>query len=364
VGTDIPKYRMIARDIRQAIDDKVLLAGMALPSHSALVKKYNASVSTIRQAINYMAMQGWVKAEHGKGVFVLEAGHKPQTSMRSTTVGFAVFAPSYVDALDGRPISPWPSPTANSMVLHGAAEVLQQNSKELLSGLFPPEEDSLDRFDRMLQRVSGVLVYQCVNKQVLEIISSHPEVKAVLLGHPPDESVSCDGFSNVCADLTGAGFLGMQALAIHNHKTVAFVELLKGRPHLATLEGVRHACKQYGLELRYELDFHDFNEKQLAQTLAGDPECTGVLVQGDGIAHRVQRELLELGLEVPRDKSIVAIGGIPTYYVGQSHPMACVDLQTEELGREGARVLLSEQAVCLHKSIPVIFHRGDSLRML
>lgn len=365
---DQPKYRAIAEDLRQAIVDKVIPVGKMLPSHSELVDKYGASVCTIRQAINYMAMQGWVRAEQGKGVIVLDSKDRVSDPLRTSTVGFAVFGPCVSDdatqpngRLTGNHFASHP---VNTMVLHGATEFLQDNGKEVLYGLFPPGCDGVDRFDRFLDRVSSVLVFGDYQQDVLDTLR-HRGVRAVLLGETPAEGINCDDFFNVYVDHVNAGYLAGQALAIHNHKHVAFVGQLRGRPHETVKEGFDKACQQYQLDCRFDLSFQNADEWQLADQLAADPECTGIVAFGDGPANRLERALGRLGLEVPQDKSIVAIGGIPQeLMIGPSHVMTHVDCQFEELGCEGARLLLSDANSALHKATPVLFDRGGTLRML
>lgn len=365
---DRPKYRVIADDLRKAIVDDIISVGDMLPSHSELVDKYGASVSTIRQAINYMAIQGWVRAEQGKGVVVLGDKDRMSDPLRTSTVGFAVFGPYCMEdvgdqsgRLTQKSIAAQP---VNAMVLHGATEYLQDNAKEVLYGIFSPEPAGLERFDSFLDRVSSVIVFQNYRQEVLDILRRRG-IRAVLLGQSPAEDISCNNFFNVYVDHVNAGYLAGQALAIHNHKHVAFVGQLTGRPHETVKAGFDKACQQYGLDCRFDLSFRDMDEWQIAEKLAADPECTGIVAFGDGPANRIERAFFRMGLEVPRDKSIVAIGGIPQeLMIGPSHVMTHVDCCFEELGREGASLLLSDAQAALHKATPVLFERGGTLRML
>jgi DNA-binding LacI/PurR family transcriptional regulator len=358
---DQPKYLAIAEDLRLAVEEQKLAVGGALPSHSELVDKYGASVSTIRQAISYMARQGWVKARQGRGVFVQRPAAAPARSADSTTVGFAVFDASL--SIAGAKC-PWHvSDAVNALVYQGAAEVLQRNKREAFYGVFGPGPDSLERFGAFLGRVSSVLVFESFDQRVLDVLQEHPHVRPVLLGHPVDD-ICVDGYSCASVDLSNAGYLAAQALGIHNHKKVAFVGQLAGRPNAEMTAGFERACRQYGLQCRVNLSILDMNEHQVAKHLADDPECTGVVIVGDLAAGRIQQSLAGLGVQTPRDKSIVAIGGIPSCYTLSARSMARVNCLFEELGRQGARLLFSAAMNTRSRVTPVMFERGDSLRMV
>lgn len=64
------KYQEIAAALRQQIDAGALTIGDQLPTEQALIDQYNASRSTIRQAIAELREAGIIDVRHGVGVFV------------------------------------------------------------------------------------------------------------------------------------------------------------------------------------------------------------------------------------------------------------------------------------------------------
>ncbi|GAB2481375.1 GntR family transcriptional regulator [Nocardiopsis aegyptia] len=67
------QYRRIASDLRERITNGELAPGDALPSEAALVREYEVSRGTARQALSELEGTGLVVAVHGKGRFVMRA---------------------------------------------------------------------------------------------------------------------------------------------------------------------------------------------------------------------------------------------------------------------------------------------------
>lgn len=65
-----PKYKAIGLDLCKMISRGHYKSGDKLPSQQRLMIDYGVSLSTIRQTLKMMSDEGWVRPEHGKGVFV------------------------------------------------------------------------------------------------------------------------------------------------------------------------------------------------------------------------------------------------------------------------------------------------------
>lgn len=66
----MPSYQVVARDLRQQIDDGRLPLGQALPSTQQLVDQYKVSTTVTRAAISQLKAAGLVVGRPGKGVYV------------------------------------------------------------------------------------------------------------------------------------------------------------------------------------------------------------------------------------------------------------------------------------------------------
>ena len=67
---DRAPYRLIADQLRCAMDRGDLSAGAKLPSEAELMEHYSVARMTVRQAIQELRSEGRVVAEQGRGVFV------------------------------------------------------------------------------------------------------------------------------------------------------------------------------------------------------------------------------------------------------------------------------------------------------
>ena len=76
-GNETPQaqYRRIAAELRERITVGDLAPGDALPSEAALVREYDVSRGTARQALSELEGTGLVVAIHGKGRFVKDPGN-------------------------------------------------------------------------------------------------------------------------------------------------------------------------------------------------------------------------------------------------------------------------------------------------
>ncbi len=75
-SSDRAVYKQIADRLRDLIASGELAGGEKLPSESALMREYDVSQGTVRQALSVLRGEGLVVAEHGRGVFVRD---RPKT---------------------------------------------------------------------------------------------------------------------------------------------------------------------------------------------------------------------------------------------------------------------------------------------
>lgn len=66
----IPLYLQLIDILVYAIDNHVYQPGEQLPSERELCEKYELSRITVRQALNELEREGYIKKQHGKGTFV------------------------------------------------------------------------------------------------------------------------------------------------------------------------------------------------------------------------------------------------------------------------------------------------------
>jgi GntR family transcriptional regulator len=67
----VPRYAQLAELLRRRIERGTWRAGGKLPTLEALMAEFGVARVTVRQAINLLARDGLVRAERGRGTFVL-----------------------------------------------------------------------------------------------------------------------------------------------------------------------------------------------------------------------------------------------------------------------------------------------------
>ncbi|GMA08810.1 transcriptional regulator [Tetragenococcus halophilus subsp. flandriensis] len=69
----MPLYFQVKEDIIKGIKDNLYTEGNPLPSEFALIKLYDVSRTTIRQAIDQLVKEGYLERRRGKGTYVKKA---------------------------------------------------------------------------------------------------------------------------------------------------------------------------------------------------------------------------------------------------------------------------------------------------
>jgi LacI family transcriptional regulator len=145
-------------------------------------------------------------------------------------------------------------------------------------------------------------------------------------------------------DNTGGAFAATSHLLSNGHKRILYLGRRTGYTTAdARIEGYRQALAAYGVEpdpgLEVDGTFERFEGYRMMKERlsAGAPDFTAVFSGNDQIAAGARQALLEHGLRVPEDISLVGFDDLP--------PAADIDLTTvyqphEELGRTAVRLAL------------------------
>jgi GntR family transcriptional regulator len=68
-----PAYRRIAAEWAEAIDEGAVADGQQLPTRQELMREHGVSLQVVRDALNLLHHEGYLRAESAKGTFV----HRP-----------------------------------------------------------------------------------------------------------------------------------------------------------------------------------------------------------------------------------------------------------------------------------------------
>lgn len=144
----------------------------------------------------------------------------------------------------------------------------------------------------------------------------------------------------VCIDDAVGIRLGLQHLAEHGHRQIAFIagdtdqESDSAIRHRAFQEGMR----ELGLEYRPKLVRHGFHDDEIGyrvmrELLQADRTFTAVMTSDDLSGLGALRALHEAGLRVPQDVALCGFDNIPECLV-QNQPMTSVHYPRLEVGRQ------------------------------
>ncbi len=232
-----------------------------------------------------------------------------------------------------------------SSVVHGAEEVLRQRGYDLLLYNLAGDRDARHRVFQthlLSKRVDAVL-----------ILSLTPTIQEVAwlqqLGRPVAMvGAQIPGWASVCIDDDEAARTAVDHLTGLGHRRIAYVggstdELDFAAP-LARRRGYRGAMHDAGLQVEARFEHTgDFTIKggiRAGHELLGqDDPPTAIFAASDEMAIGVLRAARELGLEVPRDVSVI---GIDDHEMAEFFDLSTVAQPVHEQGRLAAGLVLAD----------------------
>ena len=349
------KYRLIAEGLKRDIRSGRIAPGQMLPSQKELIDHYSVALGTVRQAINQLVADGWVKTKQGRGMFAQNPSEvaMPAHAQRQQTVGFAVIGPYF----QYNPVS--------QMILHGAVSELRPAGKAVSYAVIPKDENFRESFEGFLESISALMVSGDVDAEVLEIAKQRG-VRTVVVGQPlvaGDLNGQC---SKVCSDAQSAGYMAGLVLALHGHKQLGFVYEFDSTYFLQVKQGFDRACEDYEIEAYQAFTFSWRDPEQEPKTAAQIcemEELSGLVVAGDMHTCRLIQYINSCGLDVPEDKSVIAVGGLPRNILSQPQ-LARINIGYGQMGAEAAKPLLEDKQQTVRITLPLWFEKGATLRAL
>jgi LacI family transcriptional regulator len=169
--------------------------------------------------------------------------------------------------------------------------------------------------ERMQERqVDGILIFPMTYDRIADLLGYYEARKThCVVAGPPSEEIP---FDCVAVDLASATETAVQYLIELGHRDLAFV---CGAPAWQGLGGrvdaFRSQIEQHGLPFRessiYRCGFHLKDGYEAGRHLLSmHPRPTAVFALNDLLAIGVMRAARDLGLEVPRDVSVVGVDNI------------------------------------------------------
>lgn len=176
------------------------------------------------------------------------------------------------------------------------------------------EEACLRRF--LARRVDGLFIvpaYRLTHDGRIYQELLGRQVPTVVMGHLMP---FCNGFVNVESDDLLASYFATRHLMKLGHKKIAFLSGPPGTPWSAErLEGYRRALREDGIEMDDKLVFQagrsiEDGAKAALQLINERTDATAIQTVNDPVAIGCAETLMQQGLRVPQDVSVVGFGNI------------------------------------------------------
>jgi DNA-binding LacI/PurR family transcriptional regulator len=350
-----PMYQQLRQDLLGRIRRGEYSTGDLLPSESALCEQYEVSVTTARRALLELVKEGAVYRKAGVGTMVA-------SSVRRVRLAFL--------SIDYKGDAWRRTPSAMGELVAGLGEECWQRAAAFsMTGV---ERDGAATYLRGLveeRSVDGVLLRTAddIDEELLEILEGAGMPYVVVKRRVPGRKISCV----ISDDVTGAKIATTHLLDL-GHRRIGFVcakaHLTLGQERLA---GYQAALAERGIDfdaglVRQRPNFTMEEGYRAVRDLLEAPSPPGaVFVASDTMALGAYGAARDLGIEVPRDVSLVGYDDISPVAQLQP-PLTTVRTSYYDFGRLAAELLLNiiegrEDAPAQRTIEPLLIVRGSAL---
>lgn len=308
-SSNLPLYMQLRDIIIQKIETEEFKRGYPLPTEQELCNVYGISRFPVRQAMDELVKEGYLKRTRGRGTFVNEDIPEKAAAEQKRLLGFIIggFGEGF-----------------GAQIFKGYEK--QARKRGYLTVACNHESDAVEeiRCIRMLMElnVSGIHVFTCDDSKLPEIALELVE-RGIYLGLL-DRNPGLEGLDYVGSDHVGGAYTALHHLAMQGYRNVAFIS------HKSTassvnerLEGYLKAVEDFKMnsithidieeELQqYPYPMHRFFVEKLREGLVELKKHIplGIFAVNDAIALQCMRILSEEGLIIGKDVGIVGFDNV------------------------------------------------------
>jgi GntR family transcriptional regulator of arabinose operon len=295
------KYQRIADEIREKILSQSFQVGKAIPTELQLQKSYQVSRDTVRKAVSVLVNEGFLRREKGSGTYVNELPEPRQTAEKSEkkTIGLIT---TY--------ISDYIFPT----IIRGIEQELNAKGYSLLlsstNNDYAQEKKCLEKMIDF--GVDGLIVEPTKSNQYNPNLATYVNLREhnipIVMINAVYEELNTPF---ICVDDVEVGFLATKELIDNHHKNLLLVTKLDDLQGKLRMKGFIKACEENHIQISsdsiitFTTESFDSVYSKVIHLLKKRPEITGVVCYNDMVAKILTTKLMELGLNIPEDYSIV-----------------------------------------------------------
>jgi DNA-binding LacI/PurR family transcriptional regulator len=341
----LPKYILVEKKIRQAIKNKEIVD--KLPGERTLAKEFGYSYMTIRKAVDNLVAAGILYKLPTKGTFVADR----KTGKKKTKIIGYFLDSSIVAGLT----SPYYSLIFNSLE--------KQATKHGYSLIFFSDIGGPNTLQNM-NNIDGVII-SCFPRieNIVHDVNQHVPVVVM------DNSSSDKTIPSVIIDNFNGIIKSVDYLCSLGHRRIGFMRGLEdsdvGKNRNA---GYMNGLSKHGLTFNEKLVFRgDYSFESGAKGadyfLSLKKPPTAIICANDAMAIAAIRQLVQRGLNVPDDISVIGFDDIPV--VSQIHPAlttlaAPIDKITETAFSLLVSLMNGEKTESKHIALPAEIVIRDS----
>lgn len=326
-----PLHAQVAATLRQRILSGVWQNGESIPTEKELCAEFEVARGTVRQALQTLENEGYLRREQGRGTFV-RLGERGLNGSAGQTRRLAFVVPYVRDS-------------SVSTILIGFQQVAEQSN---FSVVFNHVNNDYQQQEQVIHRlidegVSGIALYPVDSDHVgtLDAVvrSGYPLVliDRYLKGLTSDYVMS-DHFSGAIR--------GVQYLLDQGHARVGFITWLSPAISMEhRLLGYQQALRERGIEPDASLlctveGYPTVDLTPLRAYLSQPHRPTAVLAANDQIAIALYRAASSVGLSVPGDLAVVGFDNLDISTL-LDPPLTTIAQPFAKIGQTAAEVLIS-----------------------
>jgi len=325
------KYEQVINFYKNYISDNDLKDGDLLPSESKVAKKLNFSRDTVRRGLTKLEKTGIVHRQRGKGTFYKD----PDKGIKEKTIAvITTYLSNYI----------FPN------IISGIEEVV--SSKHYTLTLANTDNDS-DKERKHLKQVINNEVDGLIIEPTKSAIDTHnmdlyrelkeKNIPFVMLNAYYRELNPSYAIVN---DYKG-GYKATQYLLQLGHKNIAGIFKEDDLQGVFRLKGFKKALNDYGIDSE-SADVGTYITSQISsypyhwmdKMLSHQDQPTAVVCYNDEIAVDVVKAIIDKGLKVPEDISVVSFDD-SILATATNVRLTSVRHPKEDLGRHAARLLFN-----------------------
>ncbi|MCD8879425.1 GntR family transcriptional regulator [Staphylococcus kloosii] len=297
---DKPKYQIVADEIKEKIINKNYHIGMLLPTEKQFQDRYNLSRYTIRQAMDLLVSEGYIKKKKGSGSFVSNKYLSSNQDKSLKKIGVIVtYLSEYI----------FPN------IIRGIEKELKKQGYSLiLASTNNNHEDEKQCLEMMLnQGVSGLIVEPTKSNVYNPNLSYYPLFKQrdipILMINANYEELN---LPYIAIDDVKSGYLATQYLIDQGHEKIALITKIDDNQGKLRMKGYFNAFEQndklFNGEYIYTYNTESRQKviEQIVEHISNRNISVSALVcYNDEIAYDIIHQMRQCNVNIPQDISIV-----------------------------------------------------------